>query len=38
MFSQKFEDFCHILSNYNSKTTLLEDASKKRWNRLNSVG
>lgn len=38
MFSQRFEDLCYILSNYNSKTTLPEDASKKCWNRPNSVG
>lgn len=29
---------CYTLSNYNSKTTRLKDTSKKRWNRLNSVG
>lgn len=35
---QRIDDLCYTLSSYNSITTLLKDASKKRWNRLNSVG
>lgn len=35
---EKIDDLCSTLSNYNSTTTLLKDAPKNRWNRLNSVG